>query len=235
MRSADRDTLARSMSRPHHRAQPPQHPSPPLFTGGVGLAGRLWDSFMGRFNTASSSSADPDVLAHSMSGTRHEAQPPQPPSPPLFAGGVGLAGRLWDSFVCKFNTAISRVRQEFTEETFDLPRVSLHSYYMLQAWSAACCPLCAPPSMSSRQLLPTVALQNSCFTASYVPQKASSVHLYACPGSVLWVELLRLLGCRFSRLIAVPAAWPPTAACHVAAGHVFSTADPCHHLPCSYR
>ena len=67
-----------------------------------------------------------------MSGTRHGAQAPQPPSPPLFAGGVGLAGRLWDSFVRSFNDAISRVhvRQEFTEETFDLPRVSLHFYYM---------------------------------------------------------------------------------------------------------
>ncbi len=65
-----------------------------------------------------------------MSGTRHGAQPPQAPSPPLFAGGVGLAGRLWDSFVGRFNTAISSVRQEFTDETFSLPTVRLHFYYM---------------------------------------------------------------------------------------------------------
>ncbi len=55
------------------------------------------------------------------------AQPPQAAPPPLFAGGIGLAGTLWDSFVGRFNTAISRVREEFAEEEFSLPRVRLHS------------------------------------------------------------------------------------------------------------
>ena len=85
--------------------------------------------------------ADLDVLACSMSGTRHGAQTPQPPLPPLFAGGVGLAGSLWDSFVGRFNTAIARVRQKFIDETFDLPRVSSHSDNMFQACHTACCSL----------------------------------------------------------------------------------------------